>query len=94
MWCKFDYNILQEHWLWPFDHTSLNQIHPDFNFIAVSNNRLNETSDLSHRGCDGVAILYNKHLRVMDLTLNCDRLCGISVQLHNSTQRQDRSLFI
>ncbi len=56
-----DIIILVEHWLWPFDLSRLNSIHPDFSATAVSDHRLNATSDL-RRGCGGVAILWRKCL--------------------------------
>ena len=50
-----DVIVLQEHWLWPYELTSLDRLHPDFAFHAISDNRLTSTSDLNH-GCGGVAI--------------------------------------
>ena len=55
--------ILGEHWLWPFELSLLKTIHQDFTYTAVSDSRLNPSSDLT-RGCGGVAILWRSSLRV------------------------------
>ena len=85
-----DIIILEEHWLWPYELSSLKSVHPDFSFVAVSDKRLNSSSDHS-RGCSGVAILWKKSLRTSLLKLlENDRLCGLEVHLEDG----DRSLYI
>ena len=81
--------LLEEHWLWPYELSSLKSIHPDF-YVAVTDKRLNPSSDLS-RGCGGVAILWKKSLRASPLKLSeTDRLCGLEIHLEDG----DRSLYI
>ena len=59
-------------------------------FTAVSDSRLNPTSDLS-RGCGGVAIIWKTSLRASPLTfLDCDRMCGLQIEMAN----KERSLYI
>ena len=53
--------VLQEHWLWPYDLSSLSSIHPQYDFTAVSDKRLHSGSDLE-RGCGGVALIWKKAL--------------------------------
>ena len=55
--------VLQEHWLWPFELANLQTVSEKIDYHAVSDPRLNETSELT-RGCGGVAILWNKDLHV------------------------------
>ena len=69
----YDVIILEEHWLWPFELSLLKTIHQDFTYTAVSDSRLNPSSDLT-RGCGGVAILWRSSLRASHLFLSdCDR---------------------
>ena len=75
-----DVIVLQEHWLWPFEVDVLSSVNPDFAFTAVTDNRLNDTSDLV-RGCGGVAILWRKSLNASPLLLHSDRMCGLSIDL-------------
>ena len=56
-----DIIVLQEHWLWPYDLSSLSSIHPQYDFTAVSDKRLHSGSDLE-RGCGGVALIWKKAL--------------------------------
>lgn len=86
----YDIIILEEHWLWPYELSSLKSVHPDFSFIAVADKRLNPSADLS-RGCGGVAILWKKRLRASPLKLpESDRLCGLEIHLEDG----DRALYI
>ena len=79
-----DIIILEEHWLWPFELSHLSSIDSDFSVTAVFDQRLNATSDL-RRGCGGVAILWRKSLHASPLSFtDCDRMCGLSVNLPNS----------
>lgn len=80
-----DVIILQEHWLWPFEHNHLQSISNHYSFTAVYDSRLNSSSDL-HRGCGGVAILWKKNLNAAPFHhLQSDRLCAIKIPLPNST---------
>ena len=45
-----DIITINEHWLWPYQHCSLQNIHPDYDGLGVSDHRLNEHSELV-RGC-------------------------------------------
>ena len=86
----YDIIILEEHWLWPYELTSLKSLHPDFSYTAVSDKRLNPSSDLT-RGCGGVAIVWRTSLRASALKLpDSDRLCDLHVELSDP----DRSLHI
>ena len=40
-----DINILEEHWLWPYELVNPKCVHQDFSYIAVSDKCLNSTSD-------------------------------------------------
>ena len=72
-----DIIILQEHWLWPYELSSLSSIHPQYEFTAISDKRLHSGSDLE-RGCGGVAILWNKALTCIPISaLDSDRVCGV-----------------
>ena len=86
----YDIIILEEHWLWPYELTNLKSLHLDFSYTAVSDKRLNPSSDLT-RGCGGVAIVWRTSLRASALKLpDSDRLCGLRVELSDP----DRSLHI
>ena len=54
-----DIITINEHWLWPFQLCSLQNIHPDYDGLGVSDHRLNEHSELV-RGCGGVGIIWKK----------------------------------
>ena len=80
-----DIIVLQEHWLWPFQHDQLASINSSYSFCAVSDNRLNSDSDL-RRGCGGVSILWKKDLNVTLLPhINSDRICAIQLALSGSS---------
>ena len=85
-----DIIILQEHWLWPYELTTLSSLHPQYVFTAVSDKRLHSSSDLE-RGCGGIAINWNKALECMPISvLDSDRVCGVRLLLptqKNHTQR-------
>ena len=73
-----DILILQEHWLWPLQLGSINK---NYSFVAVCDQRLSSTSNLSH-GCDGTPILCKKCFHAAPLSkLNSDRICGIQLPL-------------
>ena len=79
-----DIIAINEHWLWPYQLPSLQNIHPDFVGYGVSDHRLNEHSS-AVRGCGGVAIIWRKSLQVSPLTNICsDRTCAIRVSLSPS----------
>ena len=78
---EVDIIILQEHWLWPFELSTLGSIHPQYDFTAISDKRLHASSDLT-RGCGGVAILWNKALTCIPISvLDSDRVCGVRLLL-------------
>ena len=85
---NIDVIVLQEHWLWPFELNLLSTIGADYTYTAVSDNRLNGTSDFV-RGCGGVAILWKKNLNASPLQFASDRMCGLSIDL-NSTSTTPR----
>ena len=77
--------VLQEHWLWPFELEKLQTVSEKIDYHAVSDPRLNETSELT-RGCGGVAILWNKDLHVEKIPYPGNgKLCCTKVQLVDDT---------
>ena len=76
-----DVIVLQEIWLWPYELTTLDRLHPEFSYTAVADEHLGPTSDLT-RGCGGVAILWRKSLRFSPITaVVSDRICGVRLFL-------------
>ena len=76
-----DILLLQEHSLWPFQLAQLGSINKNYSFVAVCDQRLSSTSNLS-RGCGGTAILRKKCFHAAPLSkLNSDRICGIQLPL-------------
>ena len=75
-----DIVFLQEHWLFPSDLPSLNNIHPDFISFGLSSmdpfTRL-----ISGRPYGGVAVLWRKALThlVKPVTYDADRILGLEV---------------
>ena len=68
--------VVTEHWLWPYELHCLNDIHPDYTALAISDKCLSSTSELV-RGCGGVAILWHKSLTIIPIDTNSDRFCAI-----------------
>ena len=56
-----DIIFLQEHWLYPFDLPSLNNLHNDFMSFGISSIDVSESIVLG-RPYGGVAVLWRKHL--------------------------------
>ena len=77
----YDVIILEEHWLWPYELNKLKSLNPNYVYTAVSDQRLNSTSDLT-RGLGGVAIIWKKSLRASPIKIqDCDRMCGLQVEM-------------
>lgn len=75
---------LTEHWLWPYQLSCLNQLHPDFTSFGQGDKRLNEKSDLS-KGCGGVSLIWKKSLNAKPISdLQSDRICGVQLDLEAS----------
>ena len=73
---------LNEHWLWPYQLSSLCDIHPDYQGFGVSDHRLNEGSTLT-RGC---GVLWRKSLQVSPITnIQSDRMCAIRISMSESS---------
>lgn len=73
----------QEHWLWPFELDKLSS--SQHLCTAKSDNRLNESSQLSV-GCGDVANQWKKHLCCTPLSdITSDRICGIAMKLTNGS---------
>ena len=86
-----DIIAINEHWLWPYQLPSLHNIHPDFDGYGVSDNRLDEHSELV-RGCGGVGFIWRKSLQVSPLTNICsDRICAIRVSLSQSSGPSEKT---
>ena len=79
-----DIIVLQEYWLWPFEVDMLASLNSNFMFTAVTDNRLNDTSDLA-RGCGGISILRKKNLNASPLHFNSDHMCGLSIDMSSTT---------
>ena len=76
-----DIIAINEHWLWPYQLTSLHDIHPDFDGHGTSDHRLNEHFELV-RGCGGVGTIWRKSLQVSPITnISSDRISAIRVSL-------------
>ena len=89
-----DIIILQEHWLFPYELSSLSSIHPQYEFTAISDKRLHSGSDLE-RGCGGVAILWNKALTCIPTSaLDSDRVCGVYMSIPSAKSHLRRCLTI
>ena len=89
-----DIIVLQEHWLWPYDLSSLSSIHPQYDFTAVSDKRLHSGSDLE-RGCGGVALIWKKALTCIPISaLDSDRVCGVRLFLPSTKSHSKRCLTI
>ena len=75
-----DVVFLQEHWLFPSDLPSLNNIHPDFISFGVSAMDPS-TMLMSGRPYGGVAVLWRKSLThlVKPLTYDDDRILGLEL---------------
>ena len=58
-------------------------------FLISLDNRL-ENSD-RHRGCGGVAILWNKSINATTVTIpgNSDRICGVTIHLSKTTDQSN-----
>ena len=54
-----DILVIQEHWLWPFQLSNLHEVHPEYSYMAMSDQRLSSDSNKG-RGCGGVAIMWRK----------------------------------
>lgn len=70
-----DIIILQEHWLWPFELSTLDSVHPQYDFTAISDKQVHASSNLV-RGCGGIAIFWNKALPCFPISA-LDRVCGV-----------------
>ena len=89
-----DIIILQEHWLWPFELSTLDSVHPQYDFTAISDKRLHASSNLV-RGCGGIAILWNKALPCFPISaLDSDRVCGVRLLLPSTQGHSKRYLTI
>ncbi len=76
---------INEHWLWPFQLNSLNNIHSDYRGYGVSDHRLNAESNLT-RGCGGAGIIWNTSLKATPLSgIQSDRICAIRISLRDSS---------
>ena len=73
-----DIVFLQEHWLFPSDLPSLNDIHSDFMSFGTSSMNTNDGIVLG-RPYGGVAVLWRKHLtpRVKPINFDDDRIVGL-----------------
>ena len=86
-----DIITINEHWLWPCQLCSLQNIHPDYDALGVSDHRLNEHSELV-RGCGGVGIIWKKSLQVSPITnIHSDRICAIRVSLSQPSCSSENS---
>ena len=63
-----DIVVLSEHWLWPYELHKLNEIHPGYQGLGRADARLTDSSDIPHRGCGGVGIVWKKSLDVTPMT--------------------------
>ena len=68
---------------------------PHFSSHSLFDNGLDENSDL-HRGCGGVAIIWNKSINATTVTLpgNSDRICGVTLHLSKTTDQSNTMLTI
>jgi len=89
-----DVIVLSEHWLWPFNLSQLQDIHPNFNSFGRADKRLHEGSTLN-RGCGGVGIIWKRSLPISPISsIESDRFCVVQLlsdYLHNwclSSQRR------
>ena len=79
-----DIIAVSEHWLWRYQISTLNDVHPGFEGFGVADERLHENSELT-RGCGGVGIIWNRNLQVSPVTnLSSDRICSIRLSVTNS----------
>ena len=79
-----DIVALCEHWLWPFELSDLNNLHPNYTSFGQADNRLNEHS-LLNRGCGGVGIIWKKCLPICPTSIDSDRICGVQIIFSNCT---------
>ena len=87
-----DIIIVNEHWLWPFELHKLNDIHPNMTGLAIADKRLNPEGNLV-RGCDGIGILWNKHLDAMPVSgIESDRILCPEYQIHHLLYPDHRSI--
>ena len=77
---EHDVIVLSEHWLWPYELHKLDDIHPDFVGLGISDHRLNAECNFS-RGCGGVAVLWRKNLPMSPVHLDSDRIIVIQLPL-------------
>ena len=80
-----DVLVIQEHWLWPFQLSNLHEVHPEYSYMAMSDQRL--SSDLNkRRGCGGVAIMWRKSFITTPLSdINSDRICAVQLSVPSSS---------
>ena len=57
---------LSEHWLWPYNITTLSNIHPNYEGFGYCDQKLHESSTLTN-GCGGVGFIWKKELNILPL---------------------------
>ena len=79
---KYDIIAISEHWLWPFEISTLNEVLPGYRGHGCFDKRLSEDTDLT-RGCGGVALLWKSSLPVSPVSaLRSDRIAAIQVSIN------------
>ena len=80
-----DVLVIQEHWLWPFQLSNLHEVHPEYSYMAMSDQRLSSDSN-ERRGCGGVAIMWRKSFITTPLSdINSDRICAVQLSVSSSS---------
>ena len=70
---------LSEHWLWPYNITTLSNIHPNYEGFGYCDQKLHESSTLTN-GCGGVGFIWKKELNILPLyDIKSDRFCVIQL---------------
>ena len=78
--------VLSEHWLWPNDLHTLNDIIQEFDAIGKADNRLMEEGD-GDRGCGGVGMIWHNSIAAIPISgINSDRVCGIRFKMNDDDQ--------
>ncbi len=62
-----DIIAVSEHWLWPYQLESLENIHPEYKGYGVSDRRLNAESNFT-RGCGGTGFIWNTSIYKFSLS--------------------------
>ena len=81
----FDIIAISEHWLWPYELSTLDCALPGYMGHGCSDKRLTENAD-SGRGCGGVALLWKSSLSVTPIVaLKSDRMVAIQLTIDANT---------